>query len=597
VGKPVIIQYTVTNDTTISDNTKAEMENCFKYYKKFEAELVDFRGKLSEDSEVRHLDRLKQSLFPKLPTSELWNWVLQLIGLDKEDPIEIPQTVLDKVKKRQEEAEEIQKLFTVPKLPPPLADKERLRERIKEQEHRARLEEEANRATLNAISCLQQQLSLPSGLNMTPSPISSSIILPSTIKGGSGSNRSNNISKQSTGKLEVSIRATPSPARSDYSQKSHRSSPAAQNQNQKSQGSSRPSSSGSSSSNTNINDIYAATLASLAAKLPPGLLPNDLLKTMPDYGLSALNALTQQAAMYASPGGQSPSNKKNHSSQKSQQSQSSQKQQSSNQNPRSSSSSSKSSSWFNQIPNMKEFMAQLEKGDLSVLMQSPYNIPTCKSSANSSKSERNHPASSSSSSARTNLNLNYQMAAQPGHSNEKRKSGKNYDYENYKEAGKIADLMKSPEYTQMLLQQAQAFRGLGSEITVTRKPSATVTSQSQSQSQARESQARESQSRESSSKKSNQNQNQSSILQNIPLMDLNSLAEMSKSIPELNALLNSNKPEDINALLQMQMMSKNTMDYAALFGGNTSKNNKLMQEYANALAGSGELLFDYEFCY
>jgi hypothetical protein len=53
-------------------------------------------------------------------------------------------------------------------------------------------------------------------------------------------------------------------------------------------------------------------------------------------------------------------------------------------------------------------------------------------------------------------------------------------------------------------------------------------------------------------------------------MDLNYLAEISKTIPELNALLNSNKPEDINALLQMQMMAKN-MDYAsAFFGGSPS---------------------------
>lgn len=624
VGKPVILQYTVKKEEKLTDNIKEEMEKCWKHYKQFELELVDFTSHLGEESKIRHLDRLKQSMFPKFPANEVngdfWNWILELIGVDKEDPIEIPQTVLDKVKKRHEEAEEIQKLFTVPKLPPPLVDHQKLKERIKEQEkRRAQLEEEANRATLNAISCLQQQLSLPSGLNMTPSPISSSIILPSTIKSGSERSRANNTSKSSSSsnKLDISIRATPSPARSDYSQKS-RSSPAAQNQNlnQKSQSSSRPSSSGSSSSkydnfNANINDIYAATLASLAAKLPPGLLPNDILKSMPEYGVSALNALTAQAAMYASPG---PS-KKNHSSQKSShssqkpaaasQSASGQHHQSpqSHQSQRAAASSGKSSSWFNQIPNMKEFMAQLEKGDLSVLMQSPYNIPTCKSSSTTSskqhhqqqdkyhqekhdKQEKNHQsASSNSSSARTNLNLNYQQmaASQSSGHNDKRKSNKNYDYENFKnknEAGKIADLMKSPEYTQMLLQQAQAFRGLGSEITVTRKPSATVTSQSQSQSQ--------------SSKKSSNSQAQAqanhstSILQNMPLMDLNSLAEMSKSIPELNALLNSNKPEDINALLQMQMMSKNTMDYAALFGGNNCKNNKLMQEYAAALTGSGE---------
>lgn len=255
---------------------------------------------------------------------------------------------------------------------------------------------------------------------------------------------------------------------------------------------------------------------------------------MPDYGsMSALGSLSASAAALSSsnPSGHSSSKKDTYS----QPSTSSTSQSQQNQQ-----------SWLSQIPNMKEFMAQLEKGDLSVLMQSPYNIPSCKPTK--AEKSRNLPE--------------YHPPANPGPSHEGQSTGKRkgrpphvFEYDDYKsEAGKIADLMKSPEYTQMLLQQAQAFRGLGSEITVTRKPNK---KQSQSMSSAQASQSAQ------------------NLLQQMPVMDLNYLAEASKSVPELSALLHSNKPEDINALLQMQMMSKNSMqDYASLFGG---KNSKAMQ--------------------
>ena len=253
---------------------------------------------------------------------------------------------------------------------------------------------------------------------------------------------------------------------------------------------------------------------------------------MPDYGnMSALGSLSASAAALSS-------NSSNHSNKKESYSQ-----------PSTSSGSSQQTqqSWLSQIPNMKEFMAQLEKGDLSVLMQSPYNIPTCKP-AKAEKS-RNVPDYHS-------IPNQMQQSENSGSGKRKGRPPHVFEYDDYKsEAGKIADLMKSPEYTQMLLQQAQAFRGLGSEITVTRKPNKKQSSHSMSSAQA--------------------SQSAQNLLQQMPVMDLNYLAEASKSVPELNALLNSNKPEDINALLQMQMMSKNSMqDYASLF---TGKNSKAMQ--------------------
>lgn len=225
-------------------------------------------------------------------------------------------------------------------------------------------------------------------------------------------------------------------------------------------------------------------------------------------------------------------------------------------------------------------MNQLEKGDLSVLMQSPYNIPTCKPSSKSKSS------TSTSGSSRMDYS-NQEMGRESNNastgssttSSNKRKgrppnapSAAAYEYDLYSKSdvGKISDLMKSPEYTQMLMNQANAFRSLGSEITVTRKPSTSSTTSSSSSASGSKKSSSTNQPQSASNSAAVNAANSASLLNRLPIMDLNYLAEISKSIPELNALLNSNKPEDINALLQMQMMAKN-MDYAtAFFGGATS---------------------------
>jgi len=224
-------------------------------------------------------------------------------------------------------------------------------------------------------------------------------------------------------------------------------------------------------------------------------------------------------------------------------------------------------------------MNQLEKGDLSVLMQSPYNIPTCKPSSKSKSS------TSTSGSSRMDYS-NQEMGRESNNAStgssttsaNKRKgrppnapSAAAYEYDLYSKSdvGKISDLMKSPEYTQMLMNQANAFRSLGSEITVTRKPSTSSTTSSSSSASGSKKSSSTNQPQSASNSAAANAANSASLLNRLPIMDLNYLAEISKSIPELNALLNSNKPEDINALLQMQMMAKN-MDYATAFFGGAS---------------------------
>ena len=682
LSRPVMMNMDIKQDQTLPNGIKDQMIETFSYYKTLDYELVNFAEmKMNEDQMV--IDKMKNSLYPKFPLEDqlnnnLWNWIRELIGLEREEKIAIPKKCLEK--QRQREDEEIAKAN---KIKQELEEKE---EKAKEMARKLKEEEEeeeaTKQATLNAISTLQQQLSQPSGLNMTPSPISSAILLPGTVTTNSNNNNHQNNSPAaassssprdspatipsnapSPAKFEIPVRASPSPAKSDASSNRTRNSPApspgkghmldrpTRNSSSISSNSSKYDYSSLAGMNpSHLSELYAATLASFASKLPPGLLPNDYTamlqnSKMPDFGMSALNSLTASAAALSGTGGSnnyhsSPSggnNKKNsssysnsqhHQQQQQHHHQQQQQQQQHLQQPSTSggSQNNNANNWLSQIPNMKEFMSQLEKsGDLNVLMQSPYNIPSCKPSQRQEKQQ-------SSTSARTE----YHMPENTGTTSSGKRKGRppnnpapppvshnnyNNDYDDYKtEAGKIADLMKSPEYTQMLMNQANAFRGLGTEITVTRKSGSNKKSSSSSSSQSSSNQNSGSNAQSSgggggSGGNSGGNSGGgggnsgagNSLLNQLPVMDLNYLAEISKSIPELNALLNSNKPEDINALLQMQMMAKSSMDYASqLFGtgggpisgsssGNSNKNNsntanaKAMQDYAAAAASSNML--------
>lgn len=605
LGRPMLMAYSLHHDESISDDIKVQMEACVNYYKQFQYELIDFNEmKLKED--VMVLEKMKNSMFQRFPleeqvTGEFWNWIRELLGLNREEPVVIPRRIIEQQKRLEEEARLQEE-----------AAKEKL---LKEQEERKLKEEreqEAAKQALNAMSSLQQQLNQPSGLNMTPSPISSAIItLPATgnHKQQSTSSNATNTSSSprdspatipstatSPAKFEVPVRASPSPAKSDTSSIRARNSPApspAKLPERPPRNSSSVSSNSSKYdlgySSNNLSDLYAATLASLAKNLPPGLLPADyqsLLQgsKMPDFGMSALGSLQASAAALSassnyspaagsgSSGGSGKKNQSNYSNNSKSSNASTSQSASAAAAAAAAASAANTNSWLSQIPNMKEFMNQLEKGDLSVLMQSPYNIPTCKPTSNKN--------SSGSSSARTDYHHQDNVRETSGAGKRKGRppnpnAASAFDYDGYKsEVGKIADLMKSPEYTQMLMNQANAFRGLGSEITVTRKPSTSSNASSSSSSSNKKASAA------ATAAAMNQNYSQgsgnsagsskNSLLNQLPVMDLNYLAEISKQIPELNALLNSNKPEDINALLQMQMMSKN-MDYAsALFGGGGS---------------------------
>jgi MPN domain-containing protein len=622
LGRPLVLNYNIQNDEKLPDGIKEQMSACVNYYKQFQYELVNFSEmKIKEDALV--LEKMKNSLFFKFPledqkSGELWNWILELLELNSETPIIIPKKILERQRQLEEEERAREEAESREKA---LKEQEIQLEREKRER-----EQEAAKQALNAISCLQQQLNQPSGLNMNPSPISTLLTMTS-LNNNSTSNKQSSSSTNasssprdspatipsnapSPAKFEIPVRASPSPARSDTSsiRGGARNSPAPSPAKLPIERPPRNSSSGSSKydlsgySSNNLSDLYAATLSSFAKSLPPGLLPNDYASLLQnpklfgtDFGLSALGSLQasaaalsmtqqQQTSLSSTSGG---GKKKSSGSQLSQSHKNSSVGSSAPQSitksgGNNSSNSNNTNSWLSQIPNMKEFMNQLEKGDLSVLMQSPYNIPTCKPTKGGGNASNK---SQTSSSARTS-DYSYQEGGgnnRDSLANKRKGRPPNtnapatpYDYDLYKsDVGKISDLMKSPEYTQMLMNQANAFRGLGSEITVTRKPSTSSTTSSSSSGSKKSTVNNQTSNQTVPAATATAAANSASLLNRLPIMDLNYLAEISKSIPELNALLNSNKPEDINALLQMQMMAKN-MDYATAFfsAGSATVNSK-----------------------
>lgn len=157
------------------------------------------------------------------------------------------------------------------------------------------------------------------------------------------------------------------------------------------------------------------------------------------------------------------------------------------------------------------------------------------------------------------------------------------DFTSKFDQGKLADLMKSPEYSQMLLQQAQALGSLGSEISIIKKPSSKGNSGGNNSSANNNSGNNNSSNNNAagSSGQSNKKDSASDLITKLrtifstdsylPPMptaaDINLLAEQSQKVPEIQQILNSGNLDDIQVLLKAQSLSNNTLDFALFMQG------------------------------
>lgn len=303
-GRPMSMQFSVSQDLEMSDHIRTEMLLAIDYYRQFENEMVNFDAKYDES--VSFIEKLKTTLYSKFPREqndfEFWNWLRQNLGLPPESEFTPPklsaaaqnevvetnstetnngtvkvgpvrsQFYIDQqtrllladrdVEMRESEIVEIKDDDVIIKPDVELSTSANYSisvsnmdlKDMKDEKSQIRALQDSNIRSLqdSNIRSLQEQLKLPSGLNMTPSPISAIPLLQQPSKGAATSSptatatatpaptvtasvslispRDSPISTPSNSaspatKFDIRPPATPSPAKSDASSTRNRNSP------------------------------------------------------------------------------------------------------------------------------------------------------------------------------------------------------------------------------------------------------------------------------------------------------------------------------------------------------------------------------------
>lgn len=272
-GRPMSMQFSVSQDLEMSEHIKTEMVLAIDYYRQFDNEMVNFDAKYDDD--VTFIEKLKTTLYSKFPREqndfEFWNWLRQNLGLQPEEEFTPPQLWLTRNEQNIDQMaitqgftnSELEKIESNDAQITMRSDKNKILPNfgtkdvemkdleiveIKDDEPAnpmisTNVETKDMKEERLRIRSLQEQLKLPSGLNMTPSPISTITLLqqptsknsssPSTVTNNSvpvASPRDSPISNPSNSaspatKFDIRPPATPSPAKSDASSTRNRNSP------------------------------------------------------------------------------------------------------------------------------------------------------------------------------------------------------------------------------------------------------------------------------------------------------------------------------------------------------------------------------------
>ncbi|KAK5645969.1 hypothetical protein RI129_004433 [Pyrocoelia pectoralis] len=93
-GRPMLMSYSVVQDSVLATNVMDEMKKCAQYYQK-EKDFVQFLDKFN--ATTTYIEKLKTTLTSKFPRDQseatLWSFIRDVLGcsfLDKESPISIP---------------------------------------------------------------------------------------------------------------------------------------------------------------------------------------------------------------------------------------------------------------------------------------------------------------------------------------------------------------------------------------------------------------------------------------------------------------------------------------------------------------------------
>lgn len=245
----MLMQFSVTQDVTLTDVVKNEMVLAIEYYKQFNNELVKFETKFGDES--TYIEKLKTTLYSKFPREqddfEFWNWLRGHLGLSLEEKFTPPICLssLDKEAdaepKTESHAEHESDTNSVSNIPKAESVDDDMMDSSLSVKDDSKLDD--NKEEKLSVRSLQEQLNLPSGLNMTPSPISSTLSIlqqqaqancmssnVSTHTASSSPREDSPITipsnSASPAKFEIPVRASPSPAKSDSSSIRNRNSPA-----------------------------------------------------------------------------------------------------------------------------------------------------------------------------------------------------------------------------------------------------------------------------------------------------------------------------------------------------------------------------------
>ncbi|XP_049318340.1 MPN domain-containing protein CG4751 isoform X2 [Bactrocera dorsalis] len=161
-GRPMLMQYSVILDKEAPAYVHSELQACATYYAKSRNELIKFNSIFIED--VTFLEKLKHTLYLKLPAEQdnttFWNWICEILGCGNEGKF-VPPKTMTHIGNKCKHSSSVEYSVDLPQ--------HEIKQLIYDKKFVEIEKHDLDRkgSEIKVLS-LQEQLCLPSGLNMNP---------------------------------------------------------------------------------------------------------------------------------------------------------------------------------------------------------------------------------------------------------------------------------------------------------------------------------------------------------------------------------------------------------------------------------------------